>query len=288
MKPAAELRAGIVQTRTGIDPVANAAGLALSADRLAAQGADIIFTPEMCGVLDRDSRRLLATARTEADEPTLAALREVAQRRGVAISIGSLAIRHDAGKLANRSFVIGPDGAIMARYDKLHLFDVDLPNGDRYRESANFVAGEQVRLAELSWGRLGLAICYDVRFPQLHMALAGAGAVVIAQPAAFTVPTGEAHWHVLLRARAIETGAFVVAAAQCGLHEDGRETFGHSLVIDPWGGVLLDMGQEPAEAIVGLDLAQVADARARIPNLRHARPLPEPSLAEPSIVEGTP
>lgn len=280
MSAPVKLVAGIVQTRTGLDPAANADSLARAADRLAVRGAGIIFTPEMCGVLDRDSKRLLATAGTEADEPTLAALRAVARHRGVAISIGSLAIRHDAGKLANRGFVIGADGAILARYDKMHLFDVDLPNGDRYRESASFVAGEQVQLAELPWGRLGLTICYDVRFPQLHIALAGAGAAVIAQPAAFTVPTGEAHWHVLLRARAIETGAFVVAAAQCGLHEDGRETFGHSLAIDPWGRVLLDMGGDPGEAIVELDLGMVQEARARIPNLRHARPLAAPSIAE--------
>ncbi len=279
-KPSARLKAGIVQTRTGLDPSANAAGLAQAAERLADQGADIVFTPEMCGVLDRDSKRLLATAGTEAEEPTLAALRDVARRRGIALSIGSLAIRHDAGKLANRGFVIGPEGAIIARYDKMHLFDVDLPNGDRYRESATFAAGDRVQLAAFPWGRLGLTICYDVRFPQLHMALAGAGAAVIAQPAAFTVPTGQAHWHVLLRARAIETGAFVVAAAQSGLHEDGRETFGHSLVIDPWGTVLLDMGGEPGEALVELDLAMVEEARARIPNLGHARPLATPSIAE--------
>ena len=279
MVQARVVQAGVVQTRTGLDPATNARALAEAVDRLAAQGADIVFTPEMCGLLDRNSKRLLETARTEADEPTLAALRAVAKARGIAVSIGSLAIRTGTGKLANRGFVVGPDGAILARYDKMHLFDVDLPNGERYRESASFVAGGQVQLASLPWGRLGLTICYDLRFPQLHLALAAAGAAVIAQPAAFTVPTGQAHWHVLLRARAIETGAFVVAAAQCGLHEDGRETFGHSLVIDPWGRVLLDMGEEPGEALVALDLQKVDDARARIPNLRHARPLSEPAIA---------
>ena len=277
------IRAGIVQTRTGLDAQKNASDLAAAADRLAAAGAEIIFTPEMCGLLDRDSARLRAAATTEDKDPVLAALGKVAKSRGVSIAIGSLAIRDEAaapdGRLANRSYVLGPDGNILARYDKMHLFDVDLPNGDRYRESASFLSGEQVQLVDLPWGRLGLTICYDVRFPQLHAALALAGAQVIAQPAAFTVPTGEAHWHVLLRARAIETGAFVVAAAQTGKHEDGRETYGHSLVIDPWGRVLLDMGTEPGEALVELDLSEVAAARARIPNLRHARPLPGARIA---------
>jgi predicted amidohydrolase len=277
------LKVGIVQTRTGLDQEANARSLAESAAGLADEGAQIIFTPEMCGLLDRDSARLKATARTEADDPALEALSALARARGIAIAVGSLAIRDPQaspeGRLANRSFLIGPDGGIAARYDKMHLFDVDLPNGDRYRESASFLSGSQVQLVDLPWGRLGLTICYDLRFPQLHAALACAGAQVIAQPAAFTVPTGEAHWHVLLRARAIETGAFIVAAAQTGRHEDGRETFGHSLVIDPWGHILLDMGAEPGVATVDLDLAKVADARARIPNLRHARPLAQPAIA---------
>lgn len=274
---------GLVQTRTGLDAQRSAQDLAAAADRLAAAGAEIIFTPEMCGLLDRDSARLKAAATTEADDPVLAALAAVAKARGVSIAIGSLAIRDQAaapdGRLANRSFVLGADGKILARYDKMHLFDVDLPNGDRYRESASFLGGGQVQLADLPAARLGLTICYDVRFPQLHAALALAGAQIIAQPAAFTVPTGEAHWHVLLRARAIETGAFVVAAAQAGKHADGRQTYGHSLVIDPWGRVLLDMGTEPGEAIVEIDLAEVEAARARIPNLRHARPLPEAQVA---------
>jgi predicted amidohydrolase len=275
------LKAGLVQTRTGLDPLRNAAGLAEAVERLAADGAEIIFTPEMCGLLDRDSTRLAAAVRSEADDPALAALAAVARAHAVTVAVGSLAIRDEgAARLANRSFVIGPDGSIVARYDKMHLFDVDLPNGERYRESASFVAGEGVVLAELDWGRLGLAICYDLRFPALHAALARAGAEVIAQPAAFTVPTGEAHWHVLLRARAIETGAFIVAAAQSGRHEDGRETYGHSLVVDPWGRVLTDMGEEPGAALVELDLAMVADVRARIPNLRHARDLPAPEMRQ--------
>ena len=277
------LRAGLVQTNTGLDPERNAAALAAAADRLAADGAQIVFTPEMCGLLDRNTQRLAAAARPEAEDPAIRQLSDIARRRGIAVAIGSLAIRDPAagtGLLANRSLLIAADGHIAARYDKMHLFDVDLPNGDRYRESASFLSGTRVQLADLPWGRLGLTICYDLRFPQLHNALALAGADVIAQPAAFTRPTGEAHWHVLLRARAIETGAFVVAAAQTGTHEDGRETYGHSLVVDPWGRVLLDMGTDPGVALVELDLAQVADTRARIPNLRHARPLAAAEVAD--------
>lgn len=277
------LKAGLVQTNTGLDPYRNAEALAEAADQLAAEGAQIIFTPEMCGLLDRNTARLSAAARTEEDDPAIRALAELARRRGVAISIGSLAIRDPAsgrGLLANRGLLIAADGRIAARYDKMHLFDVDLPNGDKYRESASFLSGTRVQLADLPWGRLGLTICYDLRFPQLHNALALAGAEVIAQPAAFTRPTGEAHWHVLLRARAIETGAFIVAAAQTGVHQDGRETYGHSLVVDPWGRVLLDMGTDPGIALVELDLDQVADTRARIPNLRHARPLAGAEVAD--------
>ncbi|MFQ3595179.1 MAG: carbon-nitrogen hydrolase family protein [Sphingomonadaceae bacterium] len=268
------LRVGLVQTTTGLDPEANARSLAASVERLARDGASLVFTPEMCGLLDRNPARLLARAAEEADDPALARLRPLARRLGITIAIGSLAIRATADRLFNRSFVIGPDGAILARYDKIHLFDVDLPDGSRYRESASFVPGHALALAETPVARLGLAICYDVRFPAMHRALAEAGAEILAVPAAFTVPTGEAHWHVLLRARAIETGCFVVAAAQTGRHEDGRETFGHSLVVDPWGRVCLDMGTTPGEATADLDLALVADTRARIPSLAHARPLP--------------
>lgn len=275
------LTIGVVQTSTGLDPAANAAALAAAADRLAARGAALIFTPEMCGLLDRDGARLARTAPAEADEPTLAALRAVARARGVAISVGSLAIRLPGeARLANRGFAIAPDGSIVARYDKLHLFDVDLPDGQRYRESAGFAPGDSLSVVRFDWGALGLSICYDLRFPALHAALARAGADLIAQPAAFTVPTGAAHWHVLLRARAIETGCFLVAAAQTGQHADGRETYGHSLVVDPWGRVLLDMGTEPGEALLAIDLAEIGRTRARIPSLAHARPLPEPRVID--------
>jgi predicted amidohydrolase len=275
------LKAGVVQTRTGLDRNANAQALAEAAARLAAKGAEIVFLPEMCGLLDRNSARLAASVSGEGSDPAVAALRAVARECGVAIAIGSLALRDDdgaaAGRLYNRSILLGREGAILARYDKIHLFDVDLPDGSRYRESASFAPGDRAAIAELPWGRLGLSICYDVRFPALYHALAQAGAAVIAVPAAFTVPTGRAHWHILLRARAIETGCFLVAAAQTGRHEDGRETYGHSLVVDPWGEVLLDMGEAPGEALITLDLSRVEEVRQRIPALRHARPIHGPA-----------
>ncbi len=276
----ARIRIGLAQTTTGLSPERNAAHLAQAIGELAEQGADAVFLPEMCGLLDRDGRRLRAAARTEAEDPVLATLRRAAADGRVVVAVGSLAIRTaDSERLSNRSFVLGADGRILARYDKMHLFDVELPNGERYRESAGFRAGEGAQLVDLPFGRLGLAICYDLRFPELHAALARAGAQLIAQPASFTVPTGTAHWHVLLRARAIETGCFVVAAAQSGLHEDGRATYGHSLVVNPWGEVLLDMGEGAGTAIVDLDLAEVEAARARIPSLRHARAIGRPALS---------
>ncbi len=273
------LAVGLVQTTTGLDPEASAAQLSAAVGRLARAGASLVFTPEMCGILDRNAPRLAAAARPEAEDPVLAAARAAARAHGVAVHLGSLAIRlPGTDRLANRSFLIGPDGAVRARYDKLHLFDVDLPDGSRYRESASFVPGAATAVADVSGVRVGLAICYDLRFPALFQALVGAGAELLAVPAAFTRPTGAAHWHVLLRARAIETGSFVVAAAQTGTHADGRETYGHSLVVDPWGEVLLDMGEAPGEALAALDLARVAEVRARIPALRHARPIPPPDL----------
>jgi deaminated glutathione amidase len=267
------LRIGLVQCQSGIDPHANAADLARAAHALAEQGATLIFTPEMSGLLDRDAARLRGSVQPEAADASLAALRAVAAARGVWIAIGSLAILRDDGAIANRSFVIDATGRIVARYDKMHLFDVDLPTGERHRESATYAAGDRPVLATTPWGGLGLSICYDVRFAALYHALANAGATLLAVPAAFTQPTGAAHWHTLLRARAIETGSFVIAAAQAGQHADGRHTYGHSLVIDPWGQVLADLGAAPCTRCVDLDMALVADIRARIPVLRHARQL---------------
>lgn len=239
----------------------------------------MLFTPEMSGCLDQNRERSAQVIVPEEQDPVLSAMQDAARRTGLWVHLGSLALSDpQSGKRLNRGFLIDDRGAIRARYDKMHLFDVDLPSGETWRESNSYVAGEQAVAAQTPWGRLGLAICYDVRFPDLFRALSNAGADIISVPAAFTVPTGEAHWHVLLRARAIESAAFVVATAQTGQHEDGRATFGHSLVIDPWGTVLLDAGSEPGLYFVDLPLARLDDVRARIPVLRHRKPIGEVML----------
>lgn len=265
------LRIGLIQTTTGIDPAAAASSLASQIAAAAADGARLIFTPEMSGLLDRDRARAAGKVQAEADDIVLAAVRAAAARHGVWVQLGSLALRGDSEKFVNRGFLIDPAGAITARYAKIHLFDVAL-GSESWRESAAYEAGTQAVVAATPWGALGMTICYDVRFPALHRALATAGAAMIAVPAAFTRPTGAAHWHVLLRARAIETGCFVIAAAQTGEHEDGRATYGHSLVVSPWGEVRLDMGTAPGIGLVDIDLAEVAAARAKVPALDHARP----------------
>jgi predicted amidohydrolase len=267
------VRIGLIQMTSGIDPAANARVVADGIARGAADGAQLMFTPEMSGLLDRDRSRILANASAEDRDLTLAAAREAAARHGIWVHVGSCPIRpsEEADRLLNRGFLIDDTGVIRARYDKIHLFDVDLPGGERYRESATYAAGEKAVAAATPWGMLGLSICYDLRFSRLYDALSGAGAAMIAVPAAFTKPTGEAHWHTLLRARAIEAGAFVIAAAQTGRHDDGRDTFGHSLVVDPWGRVLLDMEADAGVATCDIDLASVADTRARIPAIAHRR-----------------
>lgn len=237
-------RLGVLQTCTGIEPAANAAALVVGIANLAAQGAEIVFTPEMSGLLDRERTRGAAEITSEVSDIVLETVRRTAALHRVWVQLGSLALRPEpASKLVNRSFLIDGSGGIAALYDKIHLFDVDL-GGESYRESAAYGPGGYAVVAATPWGGLGLTVCYDVRFPALYNELALAGAAIIAVPAAFTRPTGTAHWHILLRARAIETGAFIVAAAQSGEHEDGRTTFGHSLVVDPWGTVLLDMGTD--------------------------------------------
>lgn len=268
-------RIAIFQAQTGIDPARNAAALKGAAEQAHAGGAAMLFTPEMSGLLDRDRARAAANLRPEGEEQTLAAAREAAARLGLWVHVGSLAVRRDDGRLANRAYVIDPSGAIRATYDKLHLFDVDLPTGESWRESASYAPGATAVVVEgTPVGTLGLTICYDIRFPALFAALAEAGAETIAVPAAFTVPTGQAHWQVLLRARAIEAGLFVVAAAQAGTHEDGRETYGHSLVADPWGELVLAMDGVPGVAFAEVDLARIAEVRGRVPALRHRRPIP--------------
>ncbi|WP_375391192.1 carbon-nitrogen hydrolase family protein [uncultured Sphingomonas sp.] len=272
------MKAALLQMTSGIDHAANAAVLVDAVAKAADAGAAMLFTPEMSGLLDRDRARAAASIVAEPDDRVLAAVREAAARHGLWVNLGSLAVRH-GDRLANRGFVIDDAGAIRARYDKLHLFDVDLPpsregGGESWRESAAYTAGKAAVVVETPIGRLGLSICYDLRFPDLYRALSDAGATVLAIPAAFTRPTGAAHWEVLLRARAIEAGAFVLAAAQTGRHADGRETWGHSLAIDPWGDVLLDMGDAAGLAMVEFDMGRLADVRARIPALRHRRPVP--------------
>jgi len=268
------MRIGVLQMTSGIDPAANAAALVDAIVSARAGGATMLFTPEMSGLLDRDRDRAAGHIVAEADDPVLAAVRRAAAAAGLWVQLGSLAIRRPDGRLANRAFVIDSAGAIRAWYDKLHLFDVDLPSGERWRESASYAPGDTAVVADTPLGPLGLSVCYDLRFPALYAALAAAGASAFAIPAAFTRPTGEAHWQVLLRARAIEAGAFVVAAAQCGVHPDGRATHGRSLVVDPWGDVLLDMGEAPGLGFAELDPAHVAAVRARIPVLAHRRPIP--------------
>ena len=271
------MRVAVLQMTSGIDPAVNARALVAGLESAADGGAAIAFTPEMTGLLDRDRKRAAAAIVGEADDIVLAAAREAAARLSLWIQLGSLALRPGGGetRYVNRGFLIDDKGAIRARYDKLHLFDVDLATGESWRESSAYAPGIGAVVAEAPAGKIGLSICYDMRFPDLYRALSDAGAEILAVPAAFTVPTGQAHWHVLLRARAIEPGCFVIAAAQVGSHEDGRATYGHSLVIDPWGEVLLDMGDAPGVGFAEIDLDRLRDIRARIPALKHRRAIPE-------------
>ena len=270
------VKIALFQSNTGIDPVANAARLVDAIGQAAADGAAMLFTPEMSGLLDRDPERAAHNVRLEENDEVLAAAREAAREKGIWVHIGSLAVRTEGRQLANRAFVIDPRGEVRARYDKIHLFDVDLPTGESWRESNVYKHGSEAVIVDgTPVGKLGLTICYDLRFPALFARLAEANADVIAVPAAFTVPTGRAHWEVLLRARAIEAGLFIVAAAQWGHHEDGRNTYGHSLVIDPWGEVLLDMGEGAGVKTVEVDLSRITDVRSRVPALSHRRPISE-------------
>jgi predicted amidohydrolase len=270
------VRIALFQSNTGIDPTANTEALIAAIAEAASGGAAILFTPEMSNLLDRDGSRARPRIVSEEDDKVLACCRDAAREYGIWVHLGSLAVLGEGGKIANRGFVIDPVGEIRASYDKMHLFDVDLPTGESWRESATYAAGKGVVVVGgTPVGKLGLTICYDVRFPGLFARLAEAGAEAIAVPAAFTVPTGEAHWHVLLRARAIEAGLFVIAAAQVGSHEDGRQTYGHSLVVDPWGEVLLDMGERIGVGFATIDPGRIEEVRSRVPVLDHRRPIPE-------------
>jgi deaminated glutathione amidase len=262
--------AACVQMRSGVSPLANIDASAGLIREAAAAGASYVQTPEMSNTVNRDRVTLLASLSQPERDPMLAAFRTLARELGIHIHAGSLAVQN-GDKVANRAFLIGPDGEIIATYDKLHLFDVDLPNGESWRESRTYAGGNHAVAADLPWGRLGMTICYDLRFPYLYRALAEAGASFLSAPACFTRQTGQAHWVVLQRARAIETGSFMLSSAQAGLHEDGRETFGHSIIVDPWGRVLAEADTQPGVILATIDPALVADARGRIPTLRHTR-----------------
>lgn len=269
----------LLQMTSGIDPAVNAVTLTDAVAQAAARGATMLFTPEMSGLIDRDRARAARAIVAEADDPVLDAVRHAAARAGLWVHLGSLAVRRPDGRLANRGFVIDGAGAVRARYDKLHLFDVDLPTGESWRESASYAPGDMAMVVDTPVGRLGLAICYDLRFPDLFRALTDAGATVLAVPAAFTRPTGAAHWSLLLRARAVEAGAWVVAAAQTGQHADGRTTYGHSMVVDPWGEAVLDMGEAAGLAVATIDPARTMEVRQRLPVLDHRRPIPPVGIA---------
>jgi len=274
----ATFKAAMIQMRSGLKPAANLDAAARMIGEAKAAGADYVQTPEMSNLLAANREQLFGTIIEEDADTSLAAYRDLARKHGLFIHVGSLAIKISPERAANRGFLIGPSGDIAARYDKIHMFDVDLGNGESYRESRNYQPGEQAVISSLPWGVLGLTICYDLRFPALYRALAEAGSAILAIPSAFTKPTGEAHWHVLMRARAIENGCFVFAAAQAGKHESGRETYGHSLIVDPWGRIIAEGGTEPGIVMADIDMAQVSKARARVPSLQHGRRF---EIAEP-------
>lgn len=269
-------RAALFQMTSGISPQDNAASLVSAIGAAKSAGAAMLFTPEMSGLIDRKRERAAANIVPESEDRVLAAVREAAAREGIWVHLGSLAVRppaaeHDA-RFANRAFVIDDTGEVRARYDKIHMFDVDLATGETWRESNAYAPGDRVVTVETPLGLLGLAICYDIRFPALFEALGRARCDLIAAPAAFTVPTGTAHWHLMQRARAVEASAFVLSAAQVGRHEDGRETYGHSLAVDPWGEILLDLGGERAGlGFVEIDPARIAEVRAQLPSLANRR-----------------
>jgi predicted amidohydrolase len=264
-------RVGLVQLRSGRVPSANIDKAVKLIAAAKAGGADYVQTPEMTNILVRKRAELMDAIATEEDDQGLAMLQELARTLSIWLHIGSMAIKASPDRAANRGFLISPKGDIAARYDKIHMFDVDLAGGESYRESSSYAAGDSAVIADLPWGRLGLSICYDLRFPALYRALAEAGASFLAIPSAFTRQTGEAHWNTLMRARAIENGSFVIAAAQGGTHEDGRETFGHSIVVDPWGKVLAEGSTDPGVIFADIDPAQVSAVRGRIPSLEHGR-----------------
>jgi deaminated glutathione amidase len=271
--------AAMVQMRTSLSPEASFKQAESLIREAAAQGADYVQTPEVSNLIQKNRKALFELLAPEDEDLSLKAYRELARELEIHLHIGSLALRATPERAVNRSFLIAPDGSILASYDKIHMFDIELEGGESYRESANYQPGETAVISDLPWGRIGLTICYDLRFPALYRALAEAGASFITVPSAFTVRTGEAHWHTLLRARAIENGCYIFAAAQAGKHESGRETYGHSLIIDPWGVVLAEGGStEPGIVMAKIDPAKVESARKSIPSLQHGRRF---SVADP-------
>jgi deaminated glutathione amidase len=263
--------AAMVQMRTGLLPEPSLEQGTRLIREAAAQGADYVQTPEVSNMMQVNRKALFEHLAAEEDDISLKAYRALAAELKIHLHVGSLALRATPERAVNRGFLIGPDGVVIASYDKIHMFDIDLGNGERYHESANYQPGETAVIADLPWGRIGLTICYDVRFPALYRALAEAGACYLTVPSAFTRKTGEAHWHTLLRARAIENGCFVFAAAQAGMHENKRETYGHSLIVDPWGVVLAEGGVEPGVIMARIDPAGVETARKTVPSLQHGR-----------------
>jgi predicted amidohydrolase len=259
--------------RAGRDMARNLADVTDLIAQASARGARFVLTPEMTNILEPDRERLRALVRPEKDDETVRGLSALSRKFGLWLLAGSLALRGSSSKLLNRSLLFTPDGAVAARYDKIHLFDVDLPDGQRLRESEAYEGGHDVPVVQTPWGGLGLTICYDVRFPQLYLTLAQAGASFITVPSAFTRVTGEAHWHVLLRARAIETGSYILAPAQGGRHESGRETYGHSLIVSPWGEVVAEGDEEPGIVMARIDATEALQARRRIPAISHVRKL---------------
>lgn len=269
------MKIAIHQMCSGIDPATNATNMVNAIERASAGGAIMYFAPEMSLIVDRDRKRSRSKIATEENTAILARLKDAARASSIWIHLGSVPVVHEdgSGKLANRTLVIDSLGDIRARYDKMHLFDVNLASGESWRESSAYVGGDRAVKVETPIGTIGLTICYDMRFPDLYSVLAKSGVMAFAVPAAFTVPTGKAHWHTLLRARAIEAEAYVIAAAQSGRHEDGRQTYGHSMVIDPWGDVLLDLGEEEGLGFVDIDPERVAEIRAQIPVHDNRRPV---------------
>ena len=275
----APFTAAMIQMCTSLSPEASFRQAEALVRQAVAQGADYVQTPEVSNLIQKNRKALFELLAPEEEDVSLKAYRDLARELKIHLHVGSLALRATPERAVNRSFLIAPDGNVLASYDKIHMFDIELEGGESYRESANYQPGETAVISDLPWGRIGLTICYDVRFPALYRALAEAGAAFISVPSAFTVRTGEAHWHTLLRARAIENGCFILAAAQAGRHESGRETYGHSLIVDPWGVVLAEGGVEPGIVMATIDPAKVVTARKSIPSLQHGRRF---SLVDPA------